>query len=103
MSCAPAAGSVSNVLQIVPLLQNVNLLPVVASQNMSTRPSAPTSTDADAVSFKGLPAPTTEGRSVLMVTPSPDGTERADDVSADPLSGFVSVRDFAGTLGDTGV
>src|SRR2546427_7482567 len=102
ISCAPPAGSLSIVLQVVPVLQNVNVLPVVASQNTSARPIALTSTDADAVSFKGLPTPTAAGTSVLMVTPSPDGPERGDDVSPDPFSGFVSERDFAGTLGDTG-
>ncbi len=58
--------SLSIVLHVVPLLQNVNLFPVVASQNIRTRPTVETSTDADAVSLKALPAPMTAGRSVLM-------------------------------------
>src|SRR3989442_11267667 len=77
ISCAPPAGSLSIVLQVVPVLQNVNVLPVVASQNTSARPIALTSTDADAVSFKGLPTPTTAGTSVLMVTPALVGPGRA--------------------------
>ena len=75
--------------QVVPVLQNVSLLPVVASQNMSTRPSVPTSTEAEAVSLMALPAPTMDGTSVLRVTPS--------------LVGIAAVRprDCCGTLGDT--
>src|SRR5258708_34215398 len=66
MSCEPPVDSLSIELHVVPLLQNVNLFPVVASQNIRTRPSVDTSTEVDAVSLKALPAPMTEGRSVLI-------------------------------------
>src|SRR6266849_5303165 len=62
MSCEPPVDSLS----VVPLLQNVKLFPVVASQNIRTRPSVDTSTEVDAVSLKALPTPMTAGKSVLI-------------------------------------
>jgi hypothetical protein len=66
MSCEPPVDSLSIVLHVVPLLQNVNPFPVVASQNIRTRSSVDTSTEVDAVSLNALPAPMTAGRSVLI-------------------------------------
>src|SRR2546428_5914026 len=54
MPCEPAAGSLSMVLQVVPLLQNVSLCAAVVSQKISTNPSLPTSTDDVAVSITRL-------------------------------------------------
>jgi hypothetical protein len=70
IACEPAAGSLSCVAQVVPLLQKVSIRPAVVSQNMSTCPIAPTSTEVVAVSFTGLPGPTTDGWSDLSVTPN---------------------------------
>jgi len=70
IACEPAAGSLSCVAQVVPLLQKVSIRPEVVSQNMSTCPIAPTSTEVVAVSFTGLPGPTTDGWSDLSVTPN---------------------------------
>src|SRR2546428_3849920 len=70
MPCEPAAGSLSMVLQIVPLLQKVSLCPAVVSQKISTNPSLPTSTDDVAVSITGLSGPTAVGMPVLRPTPS---------------------------------
>jgi hypothetical protein len=58
------------VLHVVPLPQKVSLVPAVLSQNMSTSPSAPTSTDNDAVSVTGFPGPTTDGADAARLTAS---------------------------------
>src|SRR3982075_1972219 len=70
IACEPAAGSLSCVAQLVPLLQKVSIRSAVVSQNVSTCPIAPTSTELVAVSFTGLPGPTTDGWSDLSVTPN---------------------------------
>jgi hypothetical protein len=91
MSCKPPVDSLSIVLHVVPLLQNVNPLPVVASQNIRTRPSVATSTDVQAVSLKALPAPMTAGRSVLIFSWMAGGSLIA-----------AAGKDVCGTLGITG-
>src|SRR5216683_6177924 len=89
MSCEPPVDSLSIVLHVVPLLQNVNLLPAVASQNIRTRPSVDTSTEVQAVSLKALPAPMTAGRSVLIFSWMAGGS-------------LAAGKDVCGTLGITG-
>src|SRR5258706_4730585 len=91
MSCEPPVDSLSIVLHEVPLLQNVNLFPVVASQNIRTRPSVETSTDADAVSLRAFPAPMTAGRSVSIFSWMPV-----------ELPSVGVGNDVCGTLGITG-
>jgi len=94
MPCEPAAGSLSMVLQVVPLLQKVSLCAAVVSQKISTNPSLPTSTDDVAVSITGLSGPTAVGRPVLRPTPS-QLTWMALDVMVPARAGAV------GAGGDT--
>jgi hypothetical protein len=77
------------VAQAVPLLQNVSMRSAVESQNVSTRPSGPTSTEAVAVSFTGLPGPTTEGWSALIVTPN-QLTWMGLDAIPSPAAGMIA-------------
>src|SRR5260370_41436402 len=91
MSWEPPVDSLSIVLHVVPLLQNVNLFPVVASQNIRTRPSVDTSTDVDAVSLNALPTPMTAGRSVSIFS-----RMLVESVSA------AAGKDVSGRLGITG-
>src|SRR5256712_12488399 len=71
MPCEPAAGSLSMVLQIVPLLQKVSLCPAVVSQKISTNPSLPTSTDDVAVSITGFSRPPARRMPRFEATPKP--------------------------------
>src|SRR2546428_9880995 len=70
MPCEPAAGSLSMVLQVVPLLQKVSLCAAVVSQKISTNPSLPTSTDDVAVSITGLFRPAAVRRPPLRPAPN---------------------------------
>jgi hypothetical protein len=76
------------VLQVTPLLQKVNLLSVVVSQNTSAKPIVATSTDVVATSFTGLPAPTAAGTLVLRSTAS-QITWTAFELIAAPAAGIV--------------
>src|SRR5260370_22810804 len=91
MSGGPPVDSLSIVLHVVPLLQNVNLFPVVASQNIRTRPSVDTSTDVEAVSLNAWPTPMTAGRSISIFRRMP-----VESVSV------AAGKGVCGTLGITG-
>src|SRR4029077_8220160 len=65
-----ADGSTSDVLHVVPSLQNVSRWPVAASRSSMRYPILPTFSLADAVNVIGLPGATIDGSLTPMLTPS---------------------------------